>query len=164
MSRPNIPAELKRRVLCEAGHHCAIPACRHFEVEIHHIVPWAKCKEHKYENLIPVILNECDIPERDIGAGETFKDLQWTNLHKDWDAGIQRILKVISPEVSEAETYLRDGGAKTKRGDYEGAITNYNQALCTKPDFAIAYLIEELQRAIWDYTLMLFLTLTRHFD
>ena len=57
MARSNIPAELKRRVLCEAGHHCAIPTCRHFEVEIHHIVPWAKCKEHKYENLIALCPN-----------------------------------------------------------------------------------------------------------
>ena len=28
MSRPKIPAELKRRVLCEAGHRCAIHTCR----------------------------------------------------------------------------------------------------------------------------------------
>ena len=89
---------------------------------------------------IPVILNECDIPERDIGGGETFKDLQWTNLHKEWDAGIQQILKVISPEASEAETYLRDAGAKAKQGDHESAITDYDRALCLKPDFAIAYL------------------------
>ena len=57
MSRPNVPAELKRRVLCEAGHRCAIHTCRHIEVDIHHIVPWAKCKEHKYENLIALCPN-----------------------------------------------------------------------------------------------------------
>ena len=89
---------------------------------------------------IPVILNECDIPDRDIGGGETFKDLQWVDLHKDWDTGIQRILKVISPKASEAEIHLRNGGAEAKRGDYKGAITNYNRALCLKPNFAIAYL------------------------
>ena len=42
MSRRNIPAKLKRRVLVEAGHRCAIPACRQIEVQIHHIVPWVK--------------------------------------------------------------------------------------------------------------------------
>jgi len=57
MSRPNVPAALKRRVLCEAGHRCAIHTCRHIEVDIHHIVPWAKCKEHKYENLIALCPN-----------------------------------------------------------------------------------------------------------
>ena len=58
MSRSNIPAELKRRVLCEAGHRCAIPRCREIiEVDIHHIVPWSKCKEHNYENLIALCPN-----------------------------------------------------------------------------------------------------------
>ena len=44
MARSKIPVELKRRVLCEAGHRCAIHTCRHIEVEIHHIVPWANAK------------------------------------------------------------------------------------------------------------------------
>ena len=57
MSRPNVPAELKRRVLCEAGHRCAIPACREIIVDVHHIVPWSKCKEHNYENLIALCPN-----------------------------------------------------------------------------------------------------------
>ena len=38
--RNAIPAELKRRVLIEAGHRCAIHTCRHIDVEIHHIIPW----------------------------------------------------------------------------------------------------------------------------
>ena len=57
MSRSNIPAELKRRVLCEAGHRCAIPTCREIIVEVHHIVPWSECKEHNYENLIALCPN-----------------------------------------------------------------------------------------------------------
>ena len=57
MSRPKIPTELKRRVLLEAGHRCAIHTCRYIDVEIHHIVPWAECNEHKYENLIALCPN-----------------------------------------------------------------------------------------------------------
>ena len=57
MSRQKIPAELKRRVLCEAGHRCAIHTCRQINVVIHHIIPWSKCKEHKYENLIALCPN-----------------------------------------------------------------------------------------------------------
>ena len=56
-SRPNVPAELKRRVLCEAGHRCAIPACREIIVDVHHIVPWSECQEHEYENLIALCPN-----------------------------------------------------------------------------------------------------------
>ena len=55
--RPSFPKELSRRVLIEAGHRCAIPSCRHIEVEIHHIVPWEQCKKHEYENLIALCPN-----------------------------------------------------------------------------------------------------------
>ena len=50
--RPPIPAEMKRKVLVEAGHRCAIPTCRHIDVDVHHIIPWETCKKHEYENLI----------------------------------------------------------------------------------------------------------------
>ena len=50
--RRAIPAALKREVLVEAGHRCAIPTCRHTTVEIAHIVPWKKVKEHTFDNLI----------------------------------------------------------------------------------------------------------------
>lgn len=56
-NRPPIPAELRRRVLVEAGHRCAIPTCRHIDVDVHHIVPWERCKEHNYENLISLCPN-----------------------------------------------------------------------------------------------------------
>ena len=56
-NRPAIPADIKRRVLVESGHRCAIPTCRHIEVDLHHIIPWEKCKEHKYENLIALCPN-----------------------------------------------------------------------------------------------------------
>lgn len=55
--RPPIPAELKRRILVEAGHRCAIPVCRYIEVDIHHIVPWATCRAHEYDNLIALCPN-----------------------------------------------------------------------------------------------------------
>jgi hypothetical protein len=50
--RPAIPRPLERRVLVEAGHRCAIPTCRAQPVEFAHIIPWAKVREHSYENLI----------------------------------------------------------------------------------------------------------------
>ncbi|MGV9664817.1 HNH endonuclease [Nocardia niigatensis] len=52
VGRPEIPAELKRAVLVEAGHRCAIPTCRQTPVELAHITPWAKVKEHTFDNLI----------------------------------------------------------------------------------------------------------------
>ncbi|WP_263171330.1 HNH endonuclease [Streptomyces sp. SCSIO ZS0520] len=51
-SRPKIPSELRRRVLIEAGHRCAIPTCKSTPVEIAHIIPWAKAQKHEFKNLI----------------------------------------------------------------------------------------------------------------
>ncbi|MCA1300567.1 HNH endonuclease [Stappia indica] len=56
-NRPAIPADVKRRVLVEAGHRCAIPTCRYIEVDIHHIVSWAQCQAHEYDNLIALCPN-----------------------------------------------------------------------------------------------------------
>lgn len=55
--RSPIPANIRRRVLVEAGHRCAIPTCRSIVVDVHHIVPWAQCHEHRYENLIALCPN-----------------------------------------------------------------------------------------------------------
>jgi HNH endonuclease len=44
-------------VLVEAGHRCSIPACRYIEVDVHHIVPWAQCQAHEYDNLIALCPN-----------------------------------------------------------------------------------------------------------
>jgi HNH endonuclease len=50
--RPAIPADLKRRVLMEAGHRCAIPTCRTVPVELAHIEPYSEVRGHDFENLI----------------------------------------------------------------------------------------------------------------
>ncbi|MBW8794695.1 MAG: HNH endonuclease [Streptomyces sp.] len=50
--RDAVPRDLRRRVLVEAGHRCAIPTCRATPVEIAHIEPWRKVRRHEFENLI----------------------------------------------------------------------------------------------------------------
>jgi HNH endonuclease len=61
-----VPAELRRRVLVEAGHRCAIHTCRHPDVDIHHIVPWEQCHKHEYHNVIAL----CPNCHRRADAGE----------------------------------------------------------------------------------------------
>lgn len=56
-NRPPIPADIRRRVLVEAGHRCAIPTCRYIDVDVHHIIPWETCQKHEYENLIALCPN-----------------------------------------------------------------------------------------------------------
>jgi hypothetical protein len=47
---------------------------------------------------IPVLLSDCKVPDRSIGAGETLRSIQWVALYDDWDEGIRRILAVIQSE------------------------------------------------------------------
>ncbi len=49
---------------------------------------------------LPVLLSTCEPPNRSIGAGETLRDLQWTDLTKDWKLGIARLIGAISPRPS----------------------------------------------------------------
>ena len=62
---------------------------------------------------VPIKLNECEIPDIDIGGGETLQDLQYVSLYEDWNAGIQRILNVIQSEQPE----LTMGGSAVKNRD-----------------------------------------------
>lgn len=47
----------QNEVLVEAGHRCAIPACRATTTEIAHILPWSEAREHAFENLIALCPN-----------------------------------------------------------------------------------------------------------
>ena len=57
MNRDAIPADMKRAVLVEAGHRCAIPTCRATTTEIAHIIPWAESHDNSFENLIALCPN-----------------------------------------------------------------------------------------------------------
>ena len=39
--------------------------------------------------LSPLPLNECEIPDRDIGGDYTLQDLLYINLYEDWDSNLQ---------------------------------------------------------------------------
>ena len=47
---------------------------------------------------IPVLLSECEIPDTDIGSGETLQDLQRVDLSCDWDAGVEKLIRAIKPD------------------------------------------------------------------
>jgi hypothetical protein len=57
MQRDATPTDIKRAVLVEAGHRCAIPTCRATTTEIAHIVPWAETQDNAFENLIALCPN-----------------------------------------------------------------------------------------------------------
>ena len=64
---------------------------------------------------IPVKLNECEIPNIDIGGDETLRTLQYVDLHEDWETGIQRLLNAIS--VTSVHHEENSADAPTNEGD-----------------------------------------------
>ena len=74
---------------------------------------------------IPVKLNECEIPDRDIGGGETLQAFQHVNLYEDWNGSIQSILKVVQPASSETVT---NTGTAEQRID-QNARAEFSQGL-----------------------------------
>lgn len=56
--RTQVPRELERELKQEAGWRCAIPTCRQTQpLEMAHIIPYEKCKDHTFENMIILCAN-----------------------------------------------------------------------------------------------------------
>lgn len=47
---------------------------------------------------IPVRLDQCEVPDRLIGGGESLRDLQWLDLSENWETGIESLAKVLKAE------------------------------------------------------------------
>jgi len=62
-SRPDIPAEMRRAVLMEAGFMCAVSRCSVGAVDIHHIDPYREVRRHTLENLIALCPNHHRLAE-----------------------------------------------------------------------------------------------------
>jgi hypothetical protein len=63
--RPPLPEPLRRAVLMEAGHRCAIPTCQRIPVDVAHIVPRkADGSNDRFENLIALCGNCHDMYDR----------------------------------------------------------------------------------------------------
>lgn len=62
-----------------------------------------KLRERPFDKgwFIPVKLNECEIPDIDIGGGDTLHDLQYVKLYENWETGIQRIVDVMLSESAQ---------------------------------------------------------------
>ena len=58
-------------------------------------------RRHNQQWFIPVRLDDCEVPDRSIGPGETLKHLQYVDLFGDkWSDGMRRILTVLMPIAS----------------------------------------------------------------
>src|SRR6185436_16552336 len=55
-NRPRIPAAIERQVLIDAGHRCAVCGIE-LPLELAHIIPWSRSKEHSADNLLCLCAN-----------------------------------------------------------------------------------------------------------
>ncbi|MEM6256621.1 MAG: toll/interleukin-1 receptor domain-containing protein [Cyanobacteria bacterium P01_D01_bin.156] len=66
---------------------------------------------------IPVLLDQCEVPNRSIGGGETFRSIQQVKLYENWNEEISRILSVVNPDsakIHELITALDDSSARVR--------------------------------------------------
>lgn len=59
---------------------------------------------------IPVLLSATDVPDRDIGGGETLRDLQFVDLATDWEGGIAAIQNVVATRDSQPASRAPSSG------------------------------------------------------
>ena len=62
-----------------------------------------KFRERPFDKVwfIPIKLNECKIPDIDIGGSATLRDLQYVKLYENWETGIQQIVDVMLSESAQ---------------------------------------------------------------
>jgi len=110
-NRTAIPASLKRDILVEAGHRCAIPTCKQTPVEIAHIIPWKECQEHTFENLIAL----CPTCHTRFDRGDIDKKCMFIYkrnlgvINSRYGDLEQRVLKLFSGNERVSEIWLPGG-------------------------------------------------------
>lgn len=83
--------------------------------------------------------DRADFNDKDLLAHEWLE-----KAHKYWrdknnDEAIYCATKAIELKFDFAEAYNRRGSAKNAKGDYDGAIKDFNESIQIKPDFAMPY-------------------------
>ena len=56
---------------------------------------------------IPIILSGSGVPDRDIGGGETLRDLQYVMLFEDWEKGVKKITSLIKEQQNAERTCIK---------------------------------------------------------
>ncbi len=109
--RPALPVEVKRSVLVEAGHRCAIPTCRQTPVEIAHIEPFTQVKKHEFPNLIalcPTCHTRYDQEEIDRKAMRQYK-ANLGLLTSRYGEVERRVIEYFAENPNESKVYLAGG-------------------------------------------------------
>ncbi|WP_169317441.1 HNH endonuclease [Actinacidiphila oryziradicis] len=99
---------MKRAVLIEAGHRCAIPTCKAVPVEFAHIVPWAQVQGHTFDNLIalcPTCHRRYDNGDIDRVAMRQYK-ANLAVVNSRYGDLEQRILEAYAEDPENGKTFM----------------------------------------------------------
>jgi len=102
---------------------------------------------------IPVCLSPDAVPKRSIGGGEYLTDLQWVDLHSDWEGGLANILQVIAPQGAAFAQY---GSGEKAAGSAQKLDTLIRDEMAVSVGFAdnarafSATFQEQVQRRLMD--------------
>jgi len=146
-----IPADIRRAVLLEAGHACAIPTCQFPATEFAHIEPFAKVRKHDTANIVALCPNHHSLFDKgtiDRKAMKAYK-LKLQLLNKRYTKYELRLLTILAnkPLVlasGEIETMglLRDGlieNAKTFETQSITSTDNVTGREVYKDEFVQSY-------------------------
>lgn len=118
-----IPAHVRREVLLEAGHACAIPTCQFPATEFAHIDPYAEVKAHDVSNIIALCPNHHHLFDQkkqiDRKSMKAYK-LKLQFLNKRYTKYELRLLAILS----EKPVALALGEAQTSGLLMDGLVEN----------------------------------------
>jgi len=137
-ARRKIPEETKRKVLIEAGHRCAIPTCKQYPVDIHHIVPYAESQDNSFNNLI-ALCTQCHarfhrtkeidqkalhVYKQNLGLlGSRYGEFERRVLHLFCESPRANTIRL--PGLSEIQVYyLLKDGLLIKNGKNSGILSS----------------------------------------
>jgi HNH endonuclease len=131
--RPSIPAQLKRQLLIESGHRCAIPTCRTpTPLEFEHIIDWTISKKHSFENMIVLCAN-CHGRKGDKSGQIDRKSL----------AVYKANLSLINGRYNDFEKRVIEYFATAVKNNIE-SLNMIAMQLPTGTDFFIKYLVDDV--------------------
>lgn len=85
---------------------------------------------------IPILLSNCELPDRDIGGGETLNAIQHMALHRDWKGEMAKLREVLGTAVPRSDPDI----AIRKRGFRSAQLprgwNDWNEYFCSELESA----------------------------
>lgn len=113
--RPDIPANIKREILTESGHRCAVCG-RETALEFAHIIPWSKVKEHKADNLVCFCSACHTISHKDKWDRKThkwYKANPWVNRQKNSGSQTAQLEIILDIDLQYFDQFQRENLRET---------------------------------------------------